>query len=120
MSDEVDPRFDPGKLRVDTGEAWAVVPKKIKKRREQFIMVPCAWIEKLAKSRSANTYRVALNLLYLHWKDNGDPIKLANGMLAMSGVTRFSKWRALRQLERAGLIKIERRPRRSPVIVVVL
>jgi hypothetical protein len=97
----------------------AVVPRKIRKRREQFVQVPWTWIERLAKTQSANTYRVALHLLYLHWKSNGDPIKLANGMLAMGGVTRFSKWRALRELEQLGLIRMERRPRKSPTITVV-
>jgi hypothetical protein len=77
-------------------------------------------MEKLSRTRSANTYRVALYLLFLHWKGNGDPIKLANGMLAMDRVTRFSKWRALRELEQAGLIGIERRPKKSPTIRVVV
>jgi CRP-like cAMP-binding protein len=118
MSDESS-RFHPKNIGLNP-ELWAVVPTKIRKRRQHFIQVPWVWVEKLAKTRSANTYRVALYLLFLHWKDNGAPIKLANGMLVMDGVTRFSKWRALQELEQAGLIRIERRQRKSPMILVVV
>jgi hypothetical protein len=100
-------------------ERLAAVPRKIQKRRDHFVRVPWTWIERLAKTQSANTYRVALHLLYLHWKSKGDPIKLANGMLALDGVTRFSKWRSLRELEQLGLIRMERHPRKSPTITVI-
>jgi hypothetical protein len=78
--------------------------------------VPWTWLERLAQSRSANTYRVAVTLLYLHWKANGGPIKLANGMLAMDGVSRWSKQRALDELEQFALITINRRQRKSPIV----
>jgi hypothetical protein len=107
-------RFQPGDAR------WAAVPKKIRKRRQQFVLVPWTWIERLAQSQSANTYRVALTLLFLHWKGNGDPIKLGNGMLAMDGVGRFAKYRALTELEQYGLITVNRRPRKSPIVTLIL
>ena len=44
--------------------------------------------------------------------------QLANGMLKIDGVSRASKWRALAELERRGLISIERRSRKSPLITV--
>jgi hypothetical protein len=119
MSDDNTNPFDPKNLALGA-ELWAVTPEKIKKRRRHFVRVPWTWVEKLSKTRSANTYRVALYVLYLHWKGDGNPIKLANGMLAIDGVTRFSKWRALRELEHAGLIRIERRPKKSPTITVVV
>jgi hypothetical protein len=93
----------------------AVVPRKILKRRQHFVQVPWVWIEKLAGAHG-QTYRVALALLYLHWKGKGEPIKLANGMLEIDGVSRRSKWRALNDLERRDLIAVERRPRRAPFI----
>jgi hypothetical protein len=96
-------------------ETWAVVPRKIKKRRQHFVMVPWPWIERL-NGATGQTYRVALILLYLDWKDRGVPIKLANGMLRTDGISRRSKWRALNALEQRGLIAVERRPHRSPII----
>jgi hypothetical protein len=91
------------------------VPAKIRKRREKFIMFPLAWYEAL-NGAPATTYRVAIYLLHLHWKEGGGPIKLPNGMLRTDGVNRQAKWRALGDLERRGLITVERRPRRSPLI----
>lgn len=35
VSDEMHNRFDLDKVRIDTGEMWAVAPKKIKRRRRQ-------------------------------------------------------------------------------------
>jgi hypothetical protein len=92
--------------------------RKIQKRREHFVRMPWAWLERL-DGASGQTYRVALCLLYLHWKGGGEPIKLANGMLRIDGVSRRTKWRALNDLERRGLITTERRPRQSPIIRVL-
>ena len=100
-------------------ETWAVVPRKIKKRRQNFVMVPWTWVELLKGVKSAQTYRVALVLLYASWKSRGAPVKLPNGMLEIDGVRRQSKWRALAELERRGLITVERRPSRSPIVRVL-
>lgn len=88
---------------------------KILKRREHFIRLPFGWLEHL-NGASGQVYALALHLLYLHWKGHGAPIKLANGMLKIDGVSRWSKYRALEDLERRGLITVERRPRKSPII----
>jgi hypothetical protein len=93
----------------------ASVPRKIQRRRRHFVRVPWDWVEAL-DGAAGQTYRVALHLLYLHWKDGGKPIKFANGMLQSDGVSRQSKWRALGDLERRGLISIERRRRLAPLV----
>lgn len=110
--------FDLGKLRLPADqipEQRAVVPRKIRKRQGQFIQVPMSWFEAL-NGASGQAYRVALYLLHLRWKDGEKPIKLANGMLGIDGVSRYSKRRALEDLARRGLITIERHQRRSPVV----
>jgi hypothetical protein len=93
------------------------VSRKERKRRGQFIMVPWTWVEKL-EGAPGQTYRTALLLLYEHWRQ-GKPIKLNNRMLETIGVSRYSKWRALPDLEGRGLIAVERRPKRSPVVRVL-
>jgi hypothetical protein len=90
-------------------------PAKILKRRGHFIRVPFGWLERL-NGASGQTYALALHLLYLHWKGHGAPVKLANGMLKIDGISRWSKYRALEDLERRGLITVERHPRKSPII----
>jgi hypothetical protein len=97
----------------------AVVPRKIQKRREHFVRVPWTWIERLATVRYIATYRVALHILYRHWRSHGEPFTLSNGMLIMEGVARGTKWRALRELEQLGLVTIERRRRKAPRITII-
>ena len=117
MSDPIDIkalRIDPAKL------AAPHVPAKIRKRREQFVMMPMAWYEKLANSVPTGrcTCLVACYLLHLHWKNDGKPFKLANGMLAYDGISPDSKLRAVKDLERRGLITVEWRNKKSPIIHV--
>jgi hypothetical protein len=100
-------------------EQRAVEPRKLEKRRKHFVRVPWHWTEAL-KGAPGQTYALAHHLLYLHWKNNGAPIKLANGMLEIDGINRHAKWRALSELERRGLVVIERRRRRSPIVTLNL
>jgi hypothetical protein len=119
MIGERDDPLDLANLRLPAGvsERLAVVPRKIKKRRQQFIQVPWSWFERL-DGASGHTYRLALLLLYLNWKDKGAPIKLANGELKIDSLSRQTKWRALRELERRSLITIDCRPKKSPRVRV--
>jgi hypothetical protein len=82
-------------------------------------MVPQSWIDRL-NGAAGQTYRVALFLLYEGWRAKTDTVKLGNGMLNFDGVSRYSKWRALTDLERRGLVKVERRPKRPPLVHLVL
>jgi hypothetical protein len=97
--------------------AKLVEPSKPKKRRQHFVRVPWMWMEKLIGCRG-QTLRVAFVVLYLDWKAKGQPVKLANGMPQMAGVSRRAKWRALADLEKLGLISVERRARKSPIVQV--
>jgi hypothetical protein len=59
---------------------------------------------------------------YIHyrvWADDTPTIPLPNQKLAAMGVSRQMKWRALQRLEQAGLIKVERRERRSPLVTLL-
>jgi hypothetical protein len=121
MNDD-DP-FDLKRLRIDPATfSTPHVPAKIRKRREQFVMLPMWWYEKLADPvpTCRCTCLVALYVLYLNWKSGGKPFKLPNGMLAYDGISADSKWRALKDLERRGLITVEWRKKKSPIIHVHL
>jgi hypothetical protein len=108
------------RLTPETLVSLSFVPRKVQKRREQFVMVPWTWIELLAKAHHIATYRVALHVLYRHWKGGGVPFTLSNTAMVAEGVTRWRKWEALRELEQLGLVRVERRARRSPRVTVVL
>lgn len=104
-------------LRLEPDHLHTITPRKIKKRREHFIRTPFGWLERL-DGAAGKTYALALHLCYLHWRNKGKPFTLANGMLKMDGISRASKWRGLAELERRGLITVEHRDRKSPVITV--
>jgi hypothetical protein len=58
-------------------------------------------------------------MLFETWKAGGKPIRLANGVMLLAGITRRQKWRALQELKTLGLISIENRPRKSPEITLL-
>ena len=60
------------------------------------------------------TWRLALFILYEHWRTGGRKIKLTNVMAAEVGVSPDAKGRALEDLEQAGLVEVERRPESLP------
>lgn len=113
-----DDRFDIENLRLSPDQLHTVTPKKILKRREHFICVPFSWLERL-NGASGKAHSLALHLLHRHWKAKGRPFTVANGMLEIDGISRATKWRGLAELERRGLITIEHRDRKSPVITVL-
>jgi DNA-binding FadR family transcriptional regulator len=82
--------------------------------------VPGPWVELLVSARHISTYRVALYLLHRNWKEGGRSSPLANGVVEEYGVSRRQKWEALRELERLGLVQVERRPRKSPLVTVIM
>jgi hypothetical protein len=108
-------RFDPAKLKPQPKSA----PAK-KAWRRQFIKFPWTWANRLQGVRYTCTYRVALFVLYEYWRNGHKPIALSNVALAKEGVAPGTKWRGLRELERAGLVQIERRGRKCPFVTPIL
>jgi hypothetical protein len=89
-------------------------------KERHFIRVPITWFERLAGVRQVATYHVALHLLYRAWRHGSRSAVLSNALLVCEGIPRWQKWRALRELERRGLITVERRQRRAPRVTLVL
>ena len=110
--------FDPVSLQIGASTPVAQ-PARLRRRAHQFVMVPLAWKARLNSARNACTLKVALELQFRHWKTGGRSVILANSAMADIGVHRHSKWRALRELEALGLIKVVRRPRKSPEVIVL-
>jgi hypothetical protein len=104
--------FDLKNLRVDLPK----LPLKRRKQwRRQFVRVPWEWVERLRPARRVSTYQLALLLAYEYWRQGGRPIVLSNVAAEMP---RRSKWRALVELESMGLIRIERRSRKAPLVTL--
>jgi hypothetical protein len=119
-------QFDIDALRIDPTDP-AYVPRgdgatktRTKKWERKFVHFPWAWLDRLKATGRGATYRVALLLLYEYWRTGGRAIKLTNIAAAEVGVLPDAKGRALDDLERAGLIKVNRRPKRSPLVTVLI
>ena len=66
------------------------------------------------------TKALVLNYIYYRvWAEGQRTIPLPNQTLAGMGVDRRTKYRALQRLERAGLIRVEHRGRRSPLVTLL-
>jgi hypothetical protein len=133
MADEFDP-FDMELLRsLEAADAEAVLKADIELRKGaepaqkqsvvRFTKVPAIWEETLAKARASGcTYRVAIVLLYEGWKaklfSGQAVVKLTNVMLARVRVGRKGKKAALLVLRKIGLIGVEERGRKSPLVTV--
>ena len=83
----------------------------------KFVKMPKMWQVCLAEMQAdGSSYRVALYLLdRATWSED---VPLGNRVLEKYGVSRASKWRALEQLRRKGLIVVQAR-RGSPPLVRV-
>ena len=113
--------FDLENYRLPPGTAppiTRVEPRKLQKRRKHFVLVPWKWVEALSGA-SGQTWELATHLLYRHWRNGGVPIKLANSMLKTDGIGRKGKSHALTEMERRGLIAVERSDRKSPIVTLL-
>jgi hypothetical protein len=87
------------------------------KRARDFVQVPRRWARALEGAPS-QTWQLAMLLLHLRWKEHGRPIRLSNKAFWAMPIPRRSKWRALADLEKRGLVLVERRPRKAPIVRV--
>ena len=109
MAKDDDP-FDLEKFRLSPEDVKSYASKAAPARRRsgrEFTIVPRSWSDRLKGARHVNTYKLAVYLLYQYWRA-GKPIALTNVALASTGVPNpRSKWRALCDLERLGLVEVE-------------
>ena len=83
----------------------------------KFIKVPKMWEMCLAeRGADGSTYRVALYLL--DRANFAEHVPLSTAALRKRGVSQRSKWRALEQIAQAGLVAVERRRGRPPLVKV--
>jgi hypothetical protein len=100
-------------------EAAAPVKRKTKKWQHRFVSVPWAWANQLKTCDRAATFKLALLLLYEHWRSNGSWVRLTNTLAATMDILPEAKRRALADLERRGLVSVERRSRKTPLVTVL-
>jgi hypothetical protein len=90
-----------------------------KPKKDAFVKVPLWWGAEAAKATQSPTTLVLIELLYRSWKAKSLTFPLPNGRLSKNGVSRKVKCRVLRDLEAAGLIMVERRHGKTPLVTLV-
>lgn len=78
----------------------------------KFIKVPLVWAEKL----DPVTLKVLMFILHRAFQNHGPGFPVATAGLHVWGISRKQKTRALRGLEQLGLISLELRSRRNPIV----
>jgi hypothetical protein len=85
-----------------------------------FVKMPLWWLVEAAKATNAPKVVVLAELLHCAWRTKSTTFSLPNSRLQKHGAGRETKRRVLRDLERAGLIKVERPNRKSPIVTLVV
>jgi hypothetical protein len=94
--------------------------QKIRRKREgTFAVVPLQWAAKGLIAMNTPKAVVLVWLIYRSWQRKSPTFDVPNGALAGLGVSPDAKVRALRQLATAGLIKVEWRLRKSPIVTLL-
>ena len=101
--------------------AAAEPSKKLKRRsqRVEFVMLPYAQTMRVAgKVKSSAALAVMVELAYQVFKTHKSEVVLSNAMLRSVGISHKVKLRALRQLEAAGMVAVDWKARKSPLVTV--
>jgi DNA-binding transcriptional ArsR family regulator len=89
------------------------------RRRAPFVVLPLSWAAEASAATNCQKAMVWVWLVHRMRTTKSTTVTMPNRVLAKYGVSRRVKSSALRQLEEAGLITVERRPRKTPVVTLL-
>jgi hypothetical protein len=90
------------------------------KKKDVFVQIPIWWLIEATKATRTPRAMVFAELLFASWKKRRLTVPLPNGRLGKLGVSRETKRRALRDLEKAGLITVDRHHGKTPKVTLVV
>lgn len=110
--------IDPAGLRVRS-RSWLPRPPR-PRRGERFLKgpVPLPWLQ-AAAALPGKSLHAGIAIWYSAGLARSSSVLLSNVAGEAFGMDRNAKYRALAWLEKAGLIKVERRRGRSPTVTIV-
>ena len=100
-------------------ELEAAAPVKRTNKKDVFVQVPLRWFGAATRATRSPQAFVSVWLLHLAWKAKSSTFPVPNDQLGQRGVDRYAKYRALARLERAGLIIVDRRVRKTLIVTLV-
>jgi hypothetical protein len=119
-----EPGFDPADLRIPeaTVNGWLndsrAKPKPPRPRPEQFVKAPLDWLAR-AGALPGKALAVGLALWFLRGVKKRTTVRLTGGTLEKFNVERRAAYRAVCQLEGAGLIRVVRHRGKGPSITIL-
>jgi hypothetical protein len=94
-------------------------PRQARSARAKFVKLPYEQIL-LAAGELQNAQLVVLvELAHLKFKMHQNPVPLSNTALRSAGMSRMAKLRALRQLQKAGLVRVSWRGQKCPLVTIL-
>ncbi|MER3448119.1 MAG: hypothetical protein C4291_15430 [Candidatus Dadabacteria bacterium] len=102
-------------------KAKLTVMPKARKARTEFLKgpIPLPWLLRVMKIPSKAPLAVALAIWFEAGRRRSNEVKLTTAILNRFNVNRKAKYRALKMLEEAGLIRVYRKPRCNPVVTIL-
>ena len=95
-----------------------------RKHPNLFVQVPVWWLERMAMLDATSTSKTLLVGVWLFYRKlkNGNKLTFSasNADAKKFGISPRAKRKALRQLEAAELILVERHPRKNPVVTLIV
>jgi hypothetical protein len=93
-----------------------VLTTKQRREREHFVKVPLEWARRICSAAGEGALYLAIWLRYRSWKTGSNTVKLTRDPLEALGLSRWTQGRALRKLEEAGVVTVQRQHGRAPVV----
>jgi len=81
--------------------------------------IPLNWLTIASELRGKSPLAVALAVWFQVGRRKSMEVVLTSAVLERFGVKRKAKYTALHSLEVAGLLRVQRRPRRNPIVTVL-
>ena len=95
------------------------LPSTKKRKARHFIPpIPLGWFQRVCQLPGKAPVLASV-LWYLYRLKKSRTFVLAQGRLNGFGISRWAKCHALKALEAAGLVSVERRPKKSPVVTIL-
>jgi hypothetical protein len=91
-----------------------------KTKQEEFTLLQLEWAADTAKAARTPGAMVWILLCYTSWKTKSTTFPVSNMLLAKYGVSRFTKYRILENLEKAGRIKTQRVNKQALLVTLLV
>jgi DNA-binding transcriptional ArsR family regulator len=111
----------PTEVRCETKRIVKPSPVKTKKIKGEFLKgpIPLGWLACAAKLSGKAPVAVALAIWFQAGRRRSKEVRLTTAVIERFGIDRKAKYRGLSALEKAGLVRVHRQPRRNPVVTIL-